>query len=51
LSILKKIFGDANERSIRTFNPLVERINALEEKFTALSTEELKQQTLKFRER
>ena len=51
MSILKKIFGDANERSIRTFNPLVERINALEEKFTALSTEELKQQTLKFRER
>ena len=47
----KKIFGTQNERELKTIYPLVAKINALEPKMKALSNEELKAQTIKFRER
>jgi preprotein translocase subunit SecA len=46
---LKKIFGSANERFVKSLQPIVERINALEPQFEAMSDEELQAQTGRFR--
>ena len=51
MSILNKIFGDPNEKVIKTLRPIVEKINSLEEKFKAMSDEELKAQTAEFKNR
>ncbi len=48
---LKKIFGTQNERDLKRIQPLVERVNALEESFRALSDAELQAVTPRFRER
>ncbi len=45
------IFGSSNARQINRFRERVEKINALEERFAALSDEELRAQTERFRER
>ncbi len=49
--ILKKIFGTKHEKDIRVLRPVVERINALEAEYQALSEEELKAKTEEFRQR
>ena len=48
-SALKKIFGSANERFVKSLQPLVERVNALEPQFEAMSDEELQAQTERFK--
>ena len=48
---MKKIFGTSNERELKKLAPMVEEINGLEPEISALSDEELKGQTAKFRER
>lgn len=45
LGLVKKIFGDANEREIKRMMKNVEVINSLESKYEALSDEELRTQT------
>ncbi len=45
MSILSRIFGDANERYIKSLQPLVDEINALEPEFEKLSDEELRAKT------
>jgi preprotein translocase subunit SecA len=49
--LLKKIMGSSNERDLKLIQPLVDQINGLEDGMRALSDEELKGQTLKFRDR
>jgi preprotein translocase subunit SecA len=51
LNALTKVFGSKNERELKRLQPLVERINALETKVQAMSDEQLKAQTPKFKER
>ncbi|MBI4812402.1 preprotein translocase subunit SecA [Candidatus Falkowbacteria bacterium] len=51
MSILTKIFGDPNEKVIKSLSPVVEKINKLEEKFGKMSDEELKGVTMELRER
>src|SRR4030042_1198167 len=51
MSLLTKIFGRPNARSIRWLSPLVEAINALEPQMQALSDGELKGLTEDFRRR
>ena len=51
LSIARKIFGTENDRKIRRLRPTVEKINALEPEFEALSDDALKAKTAEFRER
>ncbi|HEV3124599.1 MAG TPA: preprotein translocase subunit SecA [Candidatus Dormibacteraeota bacterium] len=51
MSLLTKVLGDPNKREIRRHSSLVEEINALEEDIQALSDDELRQQTERFRER
>ncbi len=46
----KKIFGSANDRYLKRLQPTVDAINALEPKMRALSDEELKAYTPRFKE-
>ena len=50
-TLKNKIFGSANDRKIKAVRPLVEKINALEPEFEALSDEELITKTREFAER
>ncbi|MBN2702967.1 MAG: preprotein translocase subunit SecA [Pontiellaceae bacterium] len=49
--ILKKIIGSKNDRDLKKMQPLVEKINELDQKLQHLSDEELKAKTPEFRER
>jgi preprotein translocase subunit SecA len=49
LSLLKKTFGDSNDRRLKKYKQLVEKINSLETQFEKLSDEELKQKTSYFK--
>src|SRR5215831_16745604 len=50
-SILTRIFGSANERTLRRIWPVVEDIAALEEQMQALPPEGFRAKTAEFRER
>jgi preprotein translocase subunit SecA len=51
LGLVKKIFGDSNEREIKRMWKTVDQINELEPAIQALSDEELKAKTSEFRAR
>ena len=51
LGIAKKIFGSSNDRKVKDFMSRVQKINALEGKFAALSDDELRMMTDAFRDR
>lgn len=51
LGIVKKIFGDTNERDVKRLMKTVDYINTLEPQFEALSDEQLQAKTAEFRER
>ena len=44
-TIAKKVFGTANDRKVKAVDPLVDKINALEPEFEALSDEGIKDKT------
>lgn len=50
-SLLKRIFGTAQDRKVRKFRKIVESINAWEQKLLPLSDEELRDKTEQFRKR
>ncbi|MEL6582982.1 MAG: preprotein translocase subunit SecA [Pseudomonadota bacterium] len=50
-SLAKKVFGTANDRKVKSVQPIVDAINALEPSFVALSDDELKAKTVEFKER
>jgi len=49
LNLAKQIFGSANDRKVRALRPTVQRINALEPTFEALSDEALRNKTSEYR--
>ncbi|CAI6084402.1 preprotein translocase subunit SecA [Cohnella sp. JJ-181] len=51
LGIVKKIFGDANEREVKRLSKTVEEINELESTIKGLSDEQLRAKTDEFRAR
>jgi preprotein translocase SecA subunit len=51
ISFVKKIFGTANERTLKKLRPVVGRIAGLESEFQGLSTEALRAKTDEFRKR
>ncbi len=51
MSIITKIFGDANEKYLKKLQPIVEKINSLEPEFEKFSDEKLKEKTDEFKER
>jgi preprotein translocase subunit SecA len=48
-AVARKLFGSANERRIRSYQPRVDAINALENEVAALSNEALKARTAEFK--
>jgi preprotein translocase subunit SecA len=48
-AVARKLFGSANERRIRSYQPRVDAINALEKEVEALSDEQLKARTGDFK--
>jgi preprotein translocase subunit SecA len=50
-TLAKKVFGTPNDRKIKATRPLIEKINALEPQFQALSDDGLKAKTVEFQER
>ena len=50
-TLAKKVFGTPNDRKIKATRPLVEKINALEDEFRALTDEGLIQKTEELRQR
>ncbi|ASA24480.1 preprotein translocase subunit SecA [Paenibacillus donghaensis] len=51
LGLVKKIFGDVNERDVKRLMKTVDVINGLEPEFTALSDEALQAKTAEFKSR
>ncbi|WP_163339650.1 preprotein translocase subunit SecA [Desulfopila sp. IMCC35008] len=49
--VLTKVFGSKNDRVLKQINPIVQRINELENSIQPLSDEELAAKTVEFRER
>ncbi len=49
--IAKKVFGTRNDRYLKTLRPLINHINELETRYQAMGDDELKSQTVTFRER
>ena len=49
--LARKIFGSAQERRVKSLQPKVAQINALEEQFQKLTDSELRQKTDEFRKR
>jgi len=50
MSIITKLFGDANEKYLRKQQPIVDKINSLEKEFEGFSNEKLKEKTIEFKE-
>lgn len=51
MDIVRKIFGTKNDREVKRYRGVVDRINSLEPKFAALSDEALAQMTQEFKGR
>lgn len=49
--LIKKIFGTAQDRTIRRYRKVVDQINRWDEKFQQLTDEELRNKTAEFKER
>ena len=49
--ILKKIFGDKNQREVKRLWPVVHRINEFEKKYQSLSDDQLRAKTVEFKAR
>ncbi len=50
-TLAKKVFGTPNDRKIKATQPLVDKINALEPEFQALSDDGIKAKTQEFKDR
>jgi preprotein translocase subunit SecA len=50
LNPFKKIFGTKNARDLKAMNPILKTVNGMEESMQQMSDDELKAQTLKFKE-
>jgi preprotein translocase subunit SecA len=48
-AVARKLFGSANERRIRSYQPRVDAINAMEKEIEALSDDALKARTADFK--
>ena len=51
MGLLKKLFGTSSEKEIKAIKPLVDRIEALEGEYSALTDEQLKAKTPEFKQR
>lgn len=50
-NVLKRLFGSANERTVKKLHPIVKRINAYEPAMEALTDDQLRDKTQEFKDR
>ncbi|MBM3258001.1 MAG: preprotein translocase subunit SecA, partial [Candidatus Nealsonbacteria bacterium] len=50
MSIINRVFGDANEKYLKKLEPAINKINSLEKEFEGFSDEKLKEKTKEFKE-
>ena len=48
---IKNIFGDPNKKALKSYNSIIEKVNALEVPISTLSSEEIKAKTAEFKSR
>ncbi|MBR0063786.1 MAG: hypothetical protein IJP67_06440, partial [Oscillospiraceae bacterium] len=48
MSLFTRLFGTRSEREVKKLNPIVDKIDALEEEYRALTDAELKAKTAEF---
>ena len=51
MSVFDKIFGNPNEKYLKSLQPTIEKINGLEKQFQSFSNEQLKEKTEEFKSR
>src|SRR3989344_789980 len=51
MSIVSKIFGDANEKYLKKLKPQVDKINNLEKEFGSFSNEQLREKTKELKDK
>jgi len=51
MSLVELVFGDANKKYIQNLQPIIKKINFLEEEYKTLSDEDLKNKTVIFKQR
>ncbi|MBP3239239.1 MAG: preprotein translocase subunit SecA [Oribacterium sp.] len=51
MSLLEKVFGTHSERELKRIDPIIKKILSYDDEMTAMSDDELKAQTAKFKER
>ena len=51
MGLMKKLFGDYSSRELKSIYPIVDKIEALEDEYKALSDEQLRGKTAEFKER
>ena len=51
MGLLKKLFGTTSEKEVRAIRPIVDRIEALEEEYSALTDQQLQAKTPEFKRR
>ena len=51
MGLMKKLFGDYSSRELKSIYPIVDKIEALEGEYKALSDEQLRGKTAEFKER
>lgn len=51
MNILRKMFGSYSKKELKRVEPITQKVLALEEKYTNMSEEELKNQTTVLKER
>ena len=51
MSLFTKIFGTSSQREVKAITPLVDKIESLEEKYKALTDQQLQAKTPEFKER
>jgi len=51
MGVLSKIFGDTNEKYLRSLKPIIDRINSLEKEFEGFSDDQLKKKTEELKNR
>ncbi|MEK4146218.1 accessory Sec system translocase SecA2 [Robertmurraya sp. FSL W8-0741] len=49
ITFLKNTFGDTNEKRLKKYDKIVEKINGLEQHYASLTDEELKNKTIEFK--
>ena len=51
MGLLKKLFGTTSEREVKAISPIVDKIEALDAEYSALTDEQLQAKTQEFKDR